>query len=111
MINKIVTTLNILLLFILIFTTYNLHFKPDSINWNVMFEYPLNCTDEAIEEINYTGAIGEQRRSRHCVIRHGSYTEWLDGKLVMKGQYSKGKKIGRWIWYDDKGNQVNEKTY
>ena len=39
---------------------------------------------------------------------HGSYQEFLNGKLFIHGHYSKNAKTGKWIVYDSLGNTAQE---
>lgn len=112
MLNKVLTILNVSLFAVLLFLLYPSMFDNSEASWDRMFSYPLNCVSNAQEEVNFTGGVGEQRRARHCVIRHGSYTEWQNGVLVMEGEYSYGKKTGKWTWYDNTGETIiNQENY
>ena len=54
--------------------------------------------------------------SRYCGIskygvfkKHGNYTTWYaDGKVKEKGQYTDGKKDGKWICFGKDGIAVNQ---
>jgi hypothetical protein len=46
------------------------------------------------------------------LVNHGKYLEWhANEKIAVTGEYKLGKKTGRWMEYDEKGNKVLDKYY
>ncbi len=45
-------------------------------------------------------------------LNHGKYFEWFSNdKIAITGEYKRGKKVGRWIEYNEKGVKVSDKYF
>ena len=45
-------------------------------------------------------------------VNHGKYFEWYQNDTIaITGEYEQGKKTGRWIEYDPKGNKTSDKYF
>jgi hypothetical protein len=45
-------------------------------------------------------------------INHGKYYEWyLNDKIAVVGEYTRGKKTGHWVEYDEEGNVTDQFDY
>jgi antitoxin component YwqK of YwqJK toxin-antitoxin module len=46
------------------------------------------------------------------VVNDGKYFEWYNSdKIALTGQYKLGKKVGRWIEYNEKGEKISDKYF
>lgn len=45
-------------------------------------------------------------------VNDGKYFEWYNSdKIALTGEYKLGKKVGRWIEYDEKGNKISDRYF
>jgi antitoxin component YwqK of YwqJK toxin-antitoxin module len=45
-------------------------------------------------------------------IKHGNYTHWyINVRINSTGSYHMGNRIGKWKWFDEKGNKLMEIDY
>ena len=46
------------------------------------------------------------------LVNQGKYFEWYNNdKIALTGEYKDGKKTGRWIVYDEKGDKVSDQYF
>ncbi len=46
------------------------------------------------------------------LVNHGKYYEWYNNdKIAVVGEYKEGKKMGRWIEYDESGRKLSDKYF
>lgn len=54
----------------------------------------------------------QEMNKEGMLVNHGKYREWYNNdKIALEGEYQMGKKSGRWIEYDQKGNKISDKYY
>ncbi len=45
-------------------------------------------------------------------VNDGKYYEWFNNdKISLEGEYKMGKKVGRWVEYNEKGVKISDKYY
>lgn len=45
-------------------------------------------------------------------LNHGRFRQWnKDGKLVLTGSFTDGKRDGQWVYLNEKGETLSEKNY
>ena len=59
-----------------------------------------------------TKKCDQYRDPKGKYLNHGKYLEYSPrGYLLLEGEYSAGKKAGKWIEWDEEGKKVSEKWY
>lgn len=54
----------------------------------------------------------QKKNSDGVYVNDGKYFEWYpDEKIALTGEYSMGKKTGRWIEYDETGKKISDQYY
>jgi hypothetical protein len=54
----------------------------------------------------------QYRAPKGNYLNHGKYLEYSTrGSLLLEGEYSAGKKTGKWVEWDEEGKKVSEKWY
>ena len=69
-----------------------------------MLSENLDCPAGSIAEFNRWGGVDESSWSHSCVMRHGKYHVWRNGRLAIEGRYEFGKKVGTWIVRNEDGS-------
>ena len=63
---------------------------------------PFRGTKRCLQTRDQSGAF----------VNDGKYFEWYpNDKIALQGEYKMGKRIGRWVEYDEKGAKVSDKYY
>lgn len=63
---------------------------------------PFKGTKKCYQEMDKAGVY----------LNHGRYYEWHENeKIAIIGEYKMGKKVGRWIEYNEKGEKIADKYF
>jgi hypothetical protein len=46
-----------------------------------------------------------------CIMEHGPIIAAEHGRIIMEGQFDKGKETGEWRWFDSSGAVVKTKVH
>jgi antitoxin component YwqK of YwqJK toxin-antitoxin module len=69
---------------------------------------PKSLTNPKIGKISCLQIQDESGNS----LNHGKYYEWyLSDKIAVTGEYTWGKKSGRWTEYDEDGKVISQTDY
>lgn len=108
---------NVILLFSLILnaiflTNFALVFyrgeKSDQ-TYQVIQANRFSCPEGITEKIEKWGQNGY---ARSCVgLQHGKWEAWEKAYKNIEGEYTNGKKNGKWIWYHPSGKVYREVYY
>jgi hypothetical protein len=69
-----------------------------------MLAEDLVCPEGSKGEFNRWGGIDENGWSHSCKMTHGKYHVWKESILTIEGQFSFGKKTGKWIFRNKSGD-------
>lgn len=94
--------------------------------WVVAILTNLSCASQPLKPCSLGGqparSDGSQFRGiKRCyqtvnasgqLVNEGKYYEWYNNdKPALVGQYQNGKKVGRWIEYDESGKIISDKQF
>ena len=69
--------------------------------WAAMKDSEMKCPDGTELKTDGWSKLGY---SRTCInLKHGKWEAWDQGYKNIDGNYDRGKKHGRWIWYHSNG--------
>lgn len=77
------------------------------------------CTDKGqpAREVPAAYLIGDKqcfiKKDRDgTLVKHGPYREWFpNGAPAVEGEYSEGRKSGKWIEWDESGKKLSERWF
>ena len=76
-----------------------------------MLSEDLQCQDNSAAEIDRWGGMDDPGWAHSCKIRHGKFHVWKGDVLAIEGQFSYGKRIGKWILRDKAGEITKVVVY
>ena len=69
-------------------------------------------SDQAKKLIRATKRCTQTRDKSGNYVNDGAYFErYFNEQIAITGEYQMGKKVGRWIEYDEQGNKIADKFF